>query len=207
MHPDNYQDVRDAAYTFAVLNIRGIVNGFINQAPDDNRRDWAWKIRLALDEMEEIGIGKLPFPFPGITNNPENLKTAFHRKRKASEAHPDDIAVDQFARAMKDKLRVAREQKGRGGWQQCSTPDLARMMFDHIAKGDMVDVANFAMMLWHNLDGRPVLDIPNVVALEARAKELEGALKALHDSYIKVCPFANLVAQQARGALSKEAGR
>ena len=75
---------------------------------------------------------------------------------KAQKPHPDDIAVDQFASAMKEKLQVAREKKGRGGWQQCSTPDLVKMMIDHIAKGDMRDVANFAMMIWHNENGAAV---------------------------------------------------
>lgn len=64
--------------------------------------------------------------------------------------HPDDLAVDRFAAAMKAKLAKQRA-KGYGGWddtQQCPTERLQAMLVDHVAKGDPVDVANFAMMLW-----------------------------------------------------------
>lgn len=63
--------------------------------------------------------------------------------------HPDDEAVDQFAKAMKAKMAASRA-KGRGGWDDldaCGSEDLCRMLVEHVAKGDPVDVANFAMML------------------------------------------------------------
>ncbi len=66
-------------------------------------------------------------------------------------AHSDDAAVDRFAANMKAKLADARE-KGRGGWDdpaQCSTGHLCDLLHEHVAKGDPVDVANFAMMLSH----------------------------------------------------------
>lgn len=34
-------------------------------------------------------------------------------------------------------------------------------------------------------------------------RELVEALEALHESYVKACPFANVVAQRARAALAK----
>lgn len=62
--------------------------------------------------------------------------------------HPDDIAVDRFAIAMKVKLAEARA-KGRGG--ALTEPNLQQrlsdMLHEHVAKGDPVDVANFAMFL------------------------------------------------------------
>lgn len=64
-------------------------------------------------------------------------------------SHPDDLAVDRFAAAMKSKLAASRA-KGRGGWddpEQCTVEHLARLLVEHIPKGDPVDVANFAMML------------------------------------------------------------
>ena len=64
--------------------------------------------------------------------------------------HPDDLAVDRFAAAMKAKMAKQRA-KGYGGWddpQQCPTERLQAMLADHMAKGDPVDVANFAMMIW-----------------------------------------------------------
>jgi hypothetical protein len=61
--------------------------------------------------------------------------------------HPDDVAVDRFAEAMKQKLGMARV-KGRGGWQTCSKEDLSRMLREHVEKGDPRDVANFCMFLY-----------------------------------------------------------
>jgi hypothetical protein len=63
--------------------------------------------------------------------------------------HPDDDAVDRFADAMKAKLARARE-RGRYGWQESSAEYLSEALRDHLAKGDPVDVANFAMMLHQN---------------------------------------------------------
>ena len=65
------------------------------------------------------------------------------------EQHADDVAVSRFAEAMKDKLAAARD-KGKGGWddpEQCTVEYLAKLLVDHIPKGDPIDVANFAMML------------------------------------------------------------
>lgn len=62
--------------------------------------------------------------------------------------HLDDLAVDAFARILKEKLRVSRE-KGRGGWETCSPEVLSQMLREHVEKGDPRDVANFCMMLWH----------------------------------------------------------
>jgi len=63
--------------------------------------------------------------------------------------HPDDEAIDRFAIAMKAKMAASRA-KGRSGWAdeaQCSESTLARKLIEHVAKGDPVDIANFAMML------------------------------------------------------------
>jgi hypothetical protein len=65
------------------------------------------------------------------------------------DQHPDDAAVDQFARAMKDKLATKRAE-GYGGWHdpaQCRVEILSRKLREHVAKSDPVDVGNFAMML------------------------------------------------------------
>lgn len=68
-----------------------------------------------------------------------------------SHPHQDDVAVDMFAKAMKEKLAAARA-KGRSGWQSCHEEDLSRMLREHVEKGDPRDVANFCMFLW-NLGG------------------------------------------------------
>ena len=60
--------------------------------------------------------------------------------------HADDVAIDNFAMAMKEKMAKKRAE-GRGGWQTAPVQSLQLMMSDHIRKGDPVDVANFCMML------------------------------------------------------------
>lgn len=65
--------------------------------------------------------------------------------------HPDDIAVDKFAAAMKAKLAKKRAE-GRGGWEdeeRCSAEFLNQLLNEHVGKGDPVDVGNLAMMLWN----------------------------------------------------------
>ena len=67
------------------------------------------------------------------------------------EQNADDLAVDKFALAMKEKMALKAKQ-GRGGWNdppQCTIQHLQRLLEDHVAKGDPVDVANLSMMLWH----------------------------------------------------------
>lgn len=65
--------------------------------------------------------------------------------------HPDNVAVDTFAAAMKTKLANARA-KGRQGWSEASVRDeqLAELLVGHLSKsnlGNFEDIANFAMML------------------------------------------------------------
>ncbi|MCH4581721.1 hypothetical protein L7A40_19140, partial [Achromobacter xylosoxidans] len=67
----------------------------------------------------------------------------------AGDAHPDDIAVDRFAVAMKAKLAKKRAE-GRSGWddkQKCGASHLSEMLYRHVAEGNPVDVGNLAMML------------------------------------------------------------
>jgi hypothetical protein len=71
-----------------------------------------------------------------------------------SDKHNDELAVDRFALAMKVKLALSRT-KGRGGWddpEKCSMQELAAMLICSVFKGDPVDVANFAMMLYQRGD-------------------------------------------------------
>lgn len=63
--------------------------------------------------------------------------------------HPDALAVDRFAAAMKAKL-AAKRADGRGGWddkEDCSQLFLSQLLREHVEKGDPIDVANFCMML------------------------------------------------------------
>lgn len=71
------------------------------------------------------------------------------------DQHPDDLAVDRFAAAMKAKLAQKRAE-GRGGWDnpdECSIEWLSELLRSHVEKADPVDVGNFAMMI-HQRGGR-----------------------------------------------------
>jgi len=72
--------------------------------------------------------------------------------------HIDDIAVDRFAEAMKQKLAKQR-QKGYGGWNDkelCPDGRLQKYLGACLGKGDPVDIGNFAMMIWNR--GESVTD-------------------------------------------------
>jgi len=65
--------------------------------------------------------------------------------------HYDDYAVRTFAKMMAEKMALSRA-KGRSGWndpEQCSVEYLRHLLYEHLAKGDPVDVANICMMLRH----------------------------------------------------------
>ncbi|WP_210206249.1 hypothetical protein [Rhizobium leguminosarum] len=65
------------------------------------------------------------------------------------EVHPDNLAVDRFASAMKAKLAQKRDE-GRNGWDDkddCSQLFLSTLLREHVEKGEPLDVGNFAMML------------------------------------------------------------
>lgn len=88
-------------------------------------------------------------------------------------SHPDDIAVDRFSTAMKDKLAQKRDQ-GRGGWEDkddCSNAFLTRLLRDHVEKGDPVDVGNLAMMI-HQRGER--IAPPSLSDSKAKLSDAEG---------------------------------
>ncbi len=86
--------------------------------------------------------------------------------------HGDDVAVDMFAKAMKEKLAQARS-KGRSGWQTCSKYELSNMLREHVEKGDPRDVANFCMFL-HAL-GHPIQVAPRQPEDSAEADKRDAA--------------------------------
>ena len=65
--------------------------------------------------------------------------------------HYDDYCIRQFAKLMSEKMAASRA-KGRSGWhdpEKCSVEYLRSLLYEHLDKGDPVDVANFCMMLRH----------------------------------------------------------
>jgi hypothetical protein len=122
-------------------------------------------IRRALAECRDIAMewtmrGRIPEcgKFGEIAQNLGAVCAELEWRGIAMNTHdierpPDDVAVDAFAAAMKAKLKRAREEKGRGGWQDMSATELSAMLREHVEKGDPVDVANLAMMLHQNGQG------------------------------------------------------
>lgn len=100
----------------------------------------------------------------------------------ATAQHSDDIAVDRFAHALKNKLAKAREN-GRMGWEQCPPDDLSAMLREHVDKGDPRDVANFCMFLWHQ--GEPIAAPPILHLTDARLlsafNSAESVIDGLHE--------------------------
>lgn len=99
---------------------------------------------------------ELHVPLPDDVANPRTARKSQlvrelkYRIMAETPEHPDDLAVDAFAEAMKAKMRRSREEKGRDGWQMASSVHLTYLLMEHLEKGDPVDIANFAMMLHQN---------------------------------------------------------
>ena len=72
------------------------------------------------------------------------------------DAAADNVGVSRFSQAMSLKLAKKRND-GKGGWNRpaqayhtgCSPEHLRRLLATHIKKGDLVDIANFCMMIWN----------------------------------------------------------
>lgn len=93
--------------------------------------------------------------------------------------HPDDLAVDRFAAAMKAKLAKKRDE-GRGGWEDkehCSNAFLSRLLVEHVQKGDPVDVGNLAMMIQQR--GESICILTERVAALSQLHAIVDAWEAL----------------------------
>lgn len=98
----------------------------------------------------------------------------------STESHPDDIAIDVFAAAMKAKMAKGRAD-GRHGWHnknECAEIRLRVMLRQHVSKGDPVDVGNFAMMLFNRGERTADPVSPEILAALAEARRT-GALNAI----------------------------
>lgn len=109
--------------------------------------------RAYAEQLERMGWDKrFPDELCAIFNASTNMADqilALRSALAAEDRHPDDLAVDCFAAAMKSKLAKKRAE-GRSGWEnkeQCTAEFLSSLLREHVAKGDPVDVGNLAMML------------------------------------------------------------
>ena len=101
---------------------------------------------------------------------------------QAIAPHIDDVGVDRLAAAMKAKLAEKRAE-GYGGWNdpdECPPGRLAQLLHDHLSKGDPLDIANFAMMLWNRGEScatrGPVPPSPDYDDLVERIRALADCL-------------------------------
>lgn len=96
--------------------------------------------------------------------------------------HPDALAVDRFAAAMKRKLAQKRAE-GRDGWEdkdQCSGEFLSHLLREHVEKGDPLDVGNLAMML-HQRGEKISPAPPASTELREENERLKAGIKRLSD--------------------------
>lgn len=96
-------------------------------------------------------------PRPLISEGPLRAEEFDHLVQP--EAHTDDLAVDAFARAMGTRLAQCRAA-GRSGWddpEQCPPQRLAEGLVRAVRAGKLVDVGNYAMMLWKRADRAQVM--------------------------------------------------
>lgn len=102
-------------------------------------------------------------PIAGVEMRKEEWR---HRSAPAQSAAQDGLVsitdyetdeqacaagVSRFAAAMLAKLDRKRKE-GRGGWNkpsECSIDHLQELMDEHLADDDLVDIANFCMMIWN----------------------------------------------------------
>jgi hypothetical protein len=134
----------------------------------------------------------------------------------------DNDAVYQFSKLMKDKMAKSRA-KGRKGWNdptQCSPDFLRHLLYEHIYKGDPVDVANLCMMLRHYdepttpkpEDDLRLLhteaDLAELATLRAQVERLTGALGDMvglfsADNVLRKGTHMNATLKLARAALAQ----
>lgn len=90
------------------------------------------------------------YPLAAGESIPHGCTAMYTHHAPAPATHPDDLAVDRFAAAMKEKLAAARA-KGRGGWDDKEDLEahLSNLLRSHVEKGDPRDVANFCCFLWN----------------------------------------------------------
>jgi hypothetical protein len=68
------------------------------------------------------------------------------------DSHADRVGFNRFTAAMRERLDEARNVEGRGGWNragECSIERLTELYNRAVASGNLVNVANYAMMIWN----------------------------------------------------------
>lgn len=97
---------------------------------------------------DEAGLGMAAVALREAIDN--GLLDLSSRDHGAANMIADDRLCYVAHQAMTQKLRKKREE-GRGGWwnpDECSVEFLRECLHAHLIKGDMVDVMNFAAMIY-----------------------------------------------------------
>jgi len=132
--------------------------------------------------------------------------------KPSPDEHYDDYCIGQFAKMMSEKMAASRA-KGRSGWndpEKCSVEYLRSLLYEHLDKGDPVDVANFCMMLRHyeastyreacNCQPQPS---PDVAALEDEIAKLSDLCDCdCNDDDCVRCSHYPAILDQKRAALA-----
>ena len=131
----------------------GATGDFIGRDAHGNTFLLHWHSHAGWEAMGWEGAGDSAWPIKHNLAGQQLGLIVGHLRISAQTAthgeHPDDLAVDRFAAAMKAKLAKKRAD-GRGGWDrkdECSNWLLSTLLHDHVDKGDPVDVGNLAMMI------------------------------------------------------------
>lgn len=123
-----------------------VVDHLNRDNPEDGTYSVVALFRDAAPQASASDFAKLQSAYVGACDQIARLLASCPDASRAQ--HPDDIAVDNFAAAMKAKLAEKRAE-GRGGWNdksQCTAEVLSQLLRGHVDKGDPVDVGNLAMM-------------------------------------------------------------
>lgn len=124
--------------------------------------------------------------------------------------HPDDHAIDEFAKAMRARMAEKRAL-GRNGWEECDPDDLGLRLLRAIADGDPIDIANYAMML-HALGAGAdcVLDIHLRRVLSEQRSTLQVMTTKQQEQWADVYEHARLAVaawESEEGKIGEALGR
>ena len=124
--------------------------------------------------------------------------------------HPDDHAIDEFAKAMRARMAEKRAL-GRNGWEECDPDDLGLRLLRAIADGDPIDIANYAMML-HALGAGAdcMLERWLTQVLYERRSPMLVVKQGQIDAWIDVYEHARLAVaawESEEGGIGEELGR
>lgn len=122
---------------------------------------------------------------------------------RPDQRHGDEIAIDLFAQAMKEKMA----KKRTGGldiWrdnEKCSQKSLSQALAHHVQKGDPIDVANFAMMLHQRgetiaLDFKPI-GVRRTGCGSSMTDEQLAAARAKRPALLSCCPERKMISVYA----------